>query len=115
MRKTIYISVPMAERKEEQIEADVQNAMQRLSEIWAAKLELYFIDPREVAKRWDKLADNTISITVPKIYNAYLGFDIAFLLENADAVAFCRGWENSKGCRLEFAAAEIYGKEIIYL
>lgn len=42
-----------------------------------------------------------------------MGFDISGLLL-CDAVYFSRGWEQSKGCRLEHAAAEIYGLKIFY-
>lgn len=30
------------------------------------------------------------------------------------AVYFCKGWENTRGCRLEHEAAKAYGLEIIY-
>lgn len=46
-------------------------------------------------------------------YAYYMGFDIADLLRS-DAAYFSRGWEQSKGCRLEHAAAEIYGLKIYY-
>lgn len=45
-------------------------------------------------------------------YAEHMGRDIAALLE-CDAVLFLEGYENSKGCRLEHAAAEIYGKQIV--
>lgn len=31
-----------------------------------------------------------------------------------DAVLFCKGWENARGCRIEHEAAKAYGLEIIY-
>lgn len=31
-----------------------------------------------------------------------------------DAVYFCNGWENARGCRSEHAVAEAYGLDIIY-
>lgn len=31
-----------------------------------------------------------------------------------DAVYFCKGWENARGCRIEHAAAEAYGLVLIY-
>ena len=46
-------------------------------------------------------------------YAEHMGNDIAALL-CCDAVLFMDGWETSKGCRLEHAAAEIYGKQIFY-
>lgn len=30
------------------------------------------------------------------------------------AAYFCKGWENTRGCRLEHEAAKAYGVEIIY-
>lgn len=46
-------------------------------------------------------------------YAYYMGEDVKELLM-CDAVYFSRGWEQSKGCRLEHAAAEIYGLKIYY-
>lgn len=46
-------------------------------------------------------------------YAYFMGFDIADILRS-DAAYFSRGWEQSKGCRLEHAAAEIYGLKIFY-
>lgn len=31
-----------------------------------------------------------------------------------DAVYFCKGWENARGCRIEHEAAKAYRLEIIY-
>lgn len=42
---------------------------------------------------------------------------LAKSLENmslCDAVYFCKGWENARGCRIEHEAAKAYGLEIIY-
>lgn len=46
-------------------------------------------------------------------YAYFMSLDIADLLMSA-AAYFSRGWEQSKGCRLEHAAAEIYGLKIFY-
>lgn len=48
-------------------------------------------------------------------YAYYMGRDIeALLAEDVDAVVFGKGFEDSRGCRLEHSAAKIYGKRIIY-
>ncbi len=48
-------------------------------------------------------------------YAYYMGRDIeALLADEIDGVVFGAGFHNSKGCRLEHAAAQIYGKLIIY-
>lgn len=34
-------------------------------------------------------------------------------MSTCDAVYFCKGWENARGCKIEHAAAEAYGLSII--
>ena len=46
-------------------------------------------------------------------YAEHMGRDISALLE-CDAVVFLDGWQESKGCALEHAAAKIYNKLITY-
>ena len=46
-------------------------------------------------------------------YAEHMGNDIETLL-CCDAVVFLDGWRESKGCRLEHAAAKIYNKLITY-
>lgn len=46
-------------------------------------------------------------------YSEHMGRDIAVLIE-CDAVLFLKGWHTSKGCQLEYAAAKIYGKKIMF-
>ncbi len=48
-------------------------------------------------------------------YAQYMGRDIeALLADEVEAAVFGIGFEDSKGCRLEHAAAQIYGKRMIY-
>ena len=35
-------------------------------------------------------------------------------MANCHAAYFCKGWEQARGCRIEHAAAEAYGLDIIY-
>ena len=44
-------------------------------------------------------------------YGEYLGRDIAALL-GCDAIHLCEGWLGSKGCKLEYKAARLYGLKI---
>lgn len=44
----------------------------------------------------------------------YLGKSIE-LLSEADRVVFMKGWENARGCRIEYEIAKEYGKEILIL
>lgn len=48
-------------------------------------------------------------------YYTAMGYDIAAIIsDKVHTVLFLEGWENSRGCRLEHAAASIYGKKIEY-
>lgn len=50
-----------------------------------------------------------------KTYRYYMGRDIEAILDNnIDGVVFGHGFHDSKGCQLEHAAAQIYGKHIVY-
>lgn len=35
-------------------------------------------------------------------------------MSRCDAVYFCEGWENTRGCKVEHAVAEAYGLEMLY-
>lgn len=43
----------------------------------------------------------------------YMGNDIRSVIL-ADGIYMCRGWENSKGCQVEWLCAKLYGKKILY-
>jgi hypothetical protein len=114
MKKRVYISVPMFGRKQAAVGKDVADATQRLEDMLAKDYDkVLYIVPYLLAAQVDK-SFKKYGLGEPT-YNDYMGYDIAVLLEKADAVAFCKGWQNSKGCRLERAAAEIYDKEILDL
>ena len=50
-----------------------------------------------------------------RTYAYYMGRDIeALLSDDIEGVVFGAGFHDSKGCMLEHAAAQIYGKHIVY-
>lgn len=49
----------------------------------------------------------------PATYAELIGTGITALLV-CEAVLFLPGWQTSKGCRLEYEAAVIYGKEMYF-
>lgn len=46
-------------------------------------------------------------------YFDHISYDLR-ALSDCDAVFFCNGWQNSKGCRLERSFCEIYGKKMLF-
>ena len=93
----VYISIPITGHDIEQVEASLIFA----SAVLEKKEGHTPVSPLDVSP--DPDAD----------YAEHMGNDITALLL-CDAVLFMDGYETSKGCRLEHAAAEIYGKEIMY-
>lgn len=44
-----------------------------------------------------------------------LGEDIKFIISSVDILVLCDGWQDSKGCILEFMTALLFGKKVIQL
>jgi hypothetical protein len=94
-KKRIYISLPISGHP-------IYSVMSRALSIKEKLMDGYWaITPFDICS----------DLTQP--YSYFMGEDIKELLE-CDAVYFAKGWEKSRGCRLEHSAAEIYGKEILY-
>jgi len=95
--KTVYISAPITGFPEYAVKCVFECA------------------EKELAKKGCNTI-NPLNLNVAKgaSYGEYMGVDIQELIDNADAVYFGRGWHKSKGCQLEFAAAKIYDKEIMF-
>ncbi|MDE6301339.1 MAG: DUF4406 domain-containing protein [Muribaculaceae bacterium] len=94
----LYISIPITGRP-------IQDARNHADAI-KAKLEQHghkCITPFDVCPESDHS------------YAYYMGRDIeALLSDDIDGVFFGDGFQNSKGCRLEHAAAKFCGKHIVY-
>lgn len=93
-KKKIYISLPISGLPLSEVVMEAEH----YKEIWKGK-------GYEVVTPFD------LSPESDKPYSYHMGKDIEGLLE-CDAVYFAEGWNDSRGCNLERAAAEIYGKEI---
>ena len=90
----IFVSIPMANRTENDIKAEFE----RISELYDnAEIIDSFIDE-------DKPQDANILW--------YLGVSLT-LMSQADMVYFCKGWENARGCKIEYMCAEKYGLKIV--
>lgn len=54
------------------------------------------------------VSDDTKNLSV-----AYLAKSIE-AMSKCDAVYFCKGWENSRGCKIEHEIAKGYGLAVVY-
>lgn len=97
----IYISIPITGHDPEAQRAKAERFTKDIDAIGHDA-----INPFDVSAPPEALSDRAK-------YAYYMGEDIKELLV-CDAVYFSRGWEQSKVCQLEHAAAEIYGLSIFY-
>ena len=104
--KKAMISQPMAGKTDEEIVTTREKAIQALNAKGYAVVNTLFTD------EWYSKE----SMTERGVVQIPLCF-LAKSLENMSlchAAYFCKGWENTRGCRIEHDAAVAYGLEIIY-
>ena len=100
------LSQPMAGKSEEEIVATRDRAIKALKGMGYEIVNTLFTD------EWysnDKMKERGVQ-------NIALCF-LAKSLENmslCDAAFFCKGWEQTRGCRCEHEVAKAYGLKIIY-
>lgn len=94
-KSKMYLSLPITGRSM----ADVKVYASRVKMKWVG-MGYDVITPFDVCNESDET------------YAYYMGKDIEALL-NCDGIIMCDNWFTSRGCRLEFTAAEIYKKKIL--
>lgn len=94
--KKAYISMPVSGRSQDDIHRHLQSAVRYLS-----------------CNGYD--AEASIDVSNPKAvsFGATVGQDIQTLL-SCDALLLMPGWEHNNQCRLDYAVAEIFGKQVLY-
>ena len=92
--KKVYVSLPISGKDIEEVRAKAEKVKN-----WLKCETVDVITPFDVC--------NIEGLP----YETYMARDIEALIGQSDTVYFCEGWQDSKGCRLEHAAAQIYGKE----
>lgn len=94
----LFISQPMRDKTNEEIERERQNAIQSVKEKFGEEVEVidsFFKDaPHDAKPLW------------------YLGKSL-MLLSTADVAFFCKGWDEYRGCRIENQCAIEYGIAVI--
>lgn len=95
----VFISQPMVDKKNEEIQFERDMAIAKLKKEYTEPIEIidsFFKDaPHDAKPLW------------------FLGESIK-LLGDADAVFFCKAWEQYRGCTIEHECAVRYGKKCIY-
>lgn len=99
------LSQPMAGKTEEEIKETRERAIQVLREKGYEIVNTLFTD------EWYKESmEERGVVQIPLCF-------LAKSLESMSlchAVYFCKGWENTRGCRIEHDAAVAYGLDVIY-
>ena len=104
--KKAMLSQPMAGKTNEEIVATRERAINALEEKGYEIVNTLFTD------EWyskDAMTERGV-VQIPLCF-------LAKSLENMSlchAAYFCKGWENARGCRIEYEAAVAYGLEILY-
>ena len=96
MKKKVYISIPISGK-----------------DITEVKLHLDIVKNGLVSNGYETVTPFDVSPDSNASYAEHMGRDIQALLE-CDAVYFCRGWQDSKGCQAEYEVAKIYGKQMVF-
>ena len=98
MATKLFISQPMRDKTNEEIERERQAAIQSVKEKYGDDVEVidsFFKDaPHDAKPLW------------------FLGKSLE-LLAGADVAFFCKGWEKYRGCRIENQCAIEYGITVI--
>lgn len=91
--KRIFISQPMKDKTDTEIKAERQRIIGRIKELYGDDIEIidsYFENaPDKAAPLW------------------FLGKSFE-KLSTADVAFFAKGWENARGCRMEYLACREY-------
>lgn len=100
------LSQPMAGKTEEEIRETRERAIKVLKEKGYEIVNTLFTD------EWysDDAMDKRGVVQIPLCF-------LAKSLENMSlchVAYFCKGWEETRGCRIEHEAAKAYGLEVIY-
>lgn len=106
MSKKAMLSQPMAGKSDAEIMATREKAIRVLESRGYEIVNTLFTDEWYSQENMKKRG----VVQIPLCF-------LAKSLENMSlchAAYFCKGWESARGCRIEHAAAQAYGLDIIY-
>lgn len=99
------ISQPMNGKTDDQIRQQKQSAEAKLKELGYEVLNTFFED--------DWANEDHLQLIYSNIPVAFLARSIDGMAK-CNAVYFCKGWEDARGCKIENSIAEAYGLTIFY-
>lgn len=102
-KKKAMISQPMSGLTTEEIKRTKEKALKCLEEKGYEVLNTLFDD------EWKNGQPSDVNSVQIHFLAKALG-----VMSKCSAVYFCKGWEQSNGCRIEHATAESYGLEMVY-
>ena len=103
MKKIAMVSQAMGGKTEKEILQTREKAVAALTKKGYEVLNTYFDDEEQELK--EKGFEN-----VP-LY--HLAKSLKYM-SKCNAVYFCKGWENARGCKIEHETAKAYGLDMIY-
>lgn len=101
MKQTAMISQPMKDLSDEDILATRETAIKVLGMLGYDVINSYFTD------------DSFVSEDTKHVPIVYLAKSIE-VMAKCNAVYFCKGWQQARGCKIEHEIAKNYGLSIIY-
>ena len=104
--KKAMLSQPMAGKTNEEIVATRERAIATLTENGYEIINTLFAD-----EWYGKDAMESRGVVQIPLY--FLAKSLESM-SMCNAVYFCKGWENARGCRIEHDAAREYGLELVY-
>lgn len=104
--KMAMISLPMTGRTKESIQERWNAAAAHLREQGYVVVDTIHVD--EVATPEEAMAQGV------KEYSLMCLGEVLTLMSTCDAVYFCNGWMDSRGCKIEYEAAKAYGRELLF-
>lgn len=106
MSKKAMLSQPMAGKSDAEIVATREKAIHALESRGYEIVNTLFADEWYSQENMEKRG-------VAQIPLCFLAKSLANM-SLCHAAYFCKGWESARGCRIEHAAAQEYGLDIIY-
>lgn len=106
MKRKAMLSQPMAGKSHEEIIATREKAIKDLKEKGYEIVNTLFTD------EWNS-KDQMEARGVVQIPLCFLAISLEYM-SLCHTVYFCKGWENTRGCKIEHEAAIAYGLDILY-